>query len=86
MRSISKRFKLCFHFNLRREARAAAAVGDMDGAPQVSLHGVLREWQLGRLDRTSTAQMECFLGNHKSYGEAGAHTRALLSSTSALFG
>ena len=57
--------------NARAAAAPAAAAPDMDSAPEVSLHGVLREWQLGpRLDRTSQAQISCFLVGHASYGEA----------------
>jgi len=39
------------------EARAAAAAaGGKEEAPVVSVQGLLRDWELGRLDRTSTVE------------------------------
>ena len=53
----------------RAAAAAAAAGGGADEAPVVSLHGVLRGWERGRLDRTSTAQLTSLIGGARSYGE-----------------
>ena len=48
----------------------AAAARDGEGGAVVSLHGVLREWERARLERTTQAQIASFLMGSKSYGEA----------------
>ena len=40
------------------------------GAGAISLHEMLREWERGRLERTTHAQIASFLMGSKSYGEA----------------
>jgi len=42
----------------------------MDRGRVVPLHGLLREWEATRLERTTQAQIASFLGSSKAYGAA----------------